>query len=109
MAVVVPFPCSRFTKCDVSAIVELCYRLTSVRLAGGWARHTSDRGADILCILNAHDDGAQYTFDRTDSGRYRMAGPDGRVMAIGETVDEVLAILPAPGLRGAGSADALLP
>ena len=91
---VIPFPTSRFTKCDVSAIVELCYRLTSIDLAGGWARHTSDKGADILRILNTHDNGTQFSFDRTGNGRYRMSGPDGNVMAVADTVDEILAEIP---------------
>ena len=91
--VVIPFPTSRFTKGDVTAIVELCYRMTSLAHAGGWARHTSDQGADILCILNVHNDNAKYVFDRTQEGSYRLYGADGRVLAVTETIDELLAAI----------------
>ena len=92
---VIPFPSSRFTKGDIGAIVDLCYRLTSVELAGGWARHTSDRGADIVCILNPHDDHPKYTFDRSSKGRYRLWGADGGVIMDAGTVDELLTALGA--------------
>ena len=61
--------------------------------AGGWARHTSDQGADILCILNVHNDNAKYVFDRTQEGSYRLYGADGRVLAVTETIDELLAAI----------------
>ncbi len=99
---VVPFPSSRFTKGDIVAIVELCYRLTSVELAGGWARHTSDRGADVVCILNAHDDCPKYTFDRSSKGRYRLWCAEGGVIAVASTVDELLATLGDRELRKGG-------
>ncbi len=99
---VVPFPSSRFTKGDIGAIVELCYRLTSIELAGGWARHTSDRGADVVCILNAHDDSPKYTFDRSSKGRYRLWCEEGGVIAVASTVDELLATLGDRELRKCG-------
>lgn len=85
---VVPFPCSRFTKEDVSTIAELCCRLMLLGMAGGWARHTSDSGADILRILNWDDELPKYTFDRDQRGAYRVWSHLG-LIAEGRTLDDL--------------------
>lgn len=85
---VVPFPCSRFTKEDVATIAELCCRLMLLGIAGGWARHTSDSGADILRILNWDDELPKYTFDRDQRGLYRVWGHLG-LIAEGRTLSDL--------------------
>ncbi len=85
---VVPFPCSRFSKEDVSTIAELCCRLMLLGMAGGWARHTSDSGADILRILNWDDELPKYTFDRDQRGLYRVWGHRG-LIAQGRTLADL--------------------
>ena len=91
---VIPFRTSRFTQGDVSLIVELCYRLMGRGVAGGWARHTSNQGSDIIRILNCDDDFAKYTFDREKTGRYRVFGSEGALIAQDSTIDGILSLLP---------------
>ena len=88
---VVPFPSSRFTKEDVATIAELCCRLMLLGVAGGWARHTSDSGADILHILNWEDDLPKYTFDRENRGLYRVWSRLG-LIAEGRSLAELFAL-----------------
>lgn len=85
---VIPFPCSRFTKEDVTTIAELCCRLMLLGMAGGWARHTSDSGADILRILNWDDELPKYTFDRDQGGLYRVWSQIG-LIAEGRTLGDL--------------------
>lgn len=87
---VIPFPSTRFTKYDVTAVVDLCYRLTCQDLAGGWARHSSDDGTDILSILNPRDNDPLLTFGRECDGHYYVLDGRGRMITGGATIDEVL-------------------
>lgn len=96
---VIPFPCSRFTQSDISAIEHLCYWLTSLGLAGGWARHNSNGSGDVVQILNADDDAAKYYFNRDGKGRYRVYDGIGRLLADETTIERALSRLPDdPGL-----------
>lgn len=88
---VIPFPSSRFTKEDVAAIVEFCCHLMLLGTAGGWARHTADSGADVVRILDAEDDEALYTFDRSCGGRYQVWNRRGRMIAEGRNLPELMA------------------
>lgn len=88
---VVPFPSSRFTKDDVSSIVEFCCHLMLLGSAGGWARHTTTGGADILRILDSEDDEPLYTFDRSGSGRYRVWNRAGRLITEGGSLPDMMA------------------
>ena len=87
---VIPFPSSRFTKEDVSSIVEFCCHLMLLGSAGGWARHTANSGADILRILDVEDDEALYTFDRSSCGRYRVWNRGGRMIADGGSLSDLM-------------------
>jgi len=91
---VIPFPSSRFTQSDISAIEQLCYWLTSLGLAGGWARHSNSDGSDLVQILNAEDDAAKYRFKRDGKGRYRVYDGIGRLLANETTIEQALARLP---------------
>ena len=88
---VVPFPSTRFTKEDVGAIVELCCQLMLLGSAGGWARHSSDNGADVLRILDPDDEeAALYTFRRGDRGIYQVFDWTERLIAEGINLPELL-------------------
>ena len=87
----IPFPSTRFTKQDVGAIVELCCQLMLLGGAGGWARHTSSTGADVLRILDPDDEEeALYTFRRGERGIYQVYDWTDELIAEGESLPELL-------------------
>lgn len=92
--VVVPFPSSRFTSLDVAMIVEFCYGLMRLRRAGGWARHSTNDGGDVIRVLNPEDDFAKYTFDRSKSGSYRIFDASGALLVDGGALDLLIHSLP---------------
>ena len=89
---VIPFPCERFTLPDVEAIAQRCYELIGEGISGGWARLTNSQGEEVIYILDVRDQRAQYRFGRRADGSYRVDDAEGRLLASGRSIHEVLAV-----------------